>query len=405
MAQKSGFFDSKNGDRTYLASFFAKYFSNFLTNGIFNGGTNLQVTAPGTDLNSRLAIGDGYINGYTYENDAELQLAHPTADPTLDRIDRVVLRMNLNEDGTDARSIKAFVLTGTPAASPVVPALTRAGAIYELSMAQVLVQAGVTTISDIDITDERLDNNVCGLVNSLIQADTTDIFNQFQTFFDATVDEWDTWFSATQAAWTAWFNTTQSDWSTFFAGAMADLFRFGPSTTGNDDYVTTISGITSYTDGLWVIFKPDTANTGPATLNVNSLGAKSIVLTGDVSLSNQDILGNTIVFVAFNATLDKWELKFGEAADTFNFDNWSDKPGLYYLALKNTPSTGDWTEEIRETAGDALFASRINLKNNPSTGDWNIKLTVASLGIQTENQVFKDNPGTGDFRQNISTFV
>ena len=44
MAEKSGFFNSVNGDRRYKADFFAEYFASFIGNGIFpNPSTGIQV--------------------------------------------------------------------------------------------------------------------------------------------------------------------------------------------------------------------------------------------------------------------------------------------------------------------------------------------------------------------------
>ncbi|MEV2730281.1 hypothetical protein ABNC73_16760 [Paenibacillus larvae] len=46
-----------------------------------------------------------------------------------------------------------------------------------------MVKKGTTTITGADITDLRLNTALCGVVNSLLQADTTAIFNQFQDWF------------------------------------------------------------------------------------------------------------------------------------------------------------------------------------------------------------------------------
>ncbi|AQT85709.1 phage structural protein [Paenibacillus larvae subsp. larvae] len=55
--------------------------------------------------------------------------------------------------------------------------------IYELGLADILVKKGTTTITGADITDLRLNTALCVVVNSLLQADTTAIFNQFQDWF------------------------------------------------------------------------------------------------------------------------------------------------------------------------------------------------------------------------------
>lgn len=79
------------------------------------------------------------------------------SDPVNDRIDRIVARRT-----NATNTFELAVLTGTPAGSPVPDALTRAGGVYEISLAQVLVQATVVQINTADITDERSDYSVCG---------------------------------------------------------------------------------------------------------------------------------------------------------------------------------------------------------------------------------------------------
>ncbi len=79
----------------------------------------------------------------------------------LPRIDRVVLRLDTS---LQTRRIAIATLAGEPAAVPVAPELTRSGNIYELSLAQVRIGANVLSISAADITDERGDAELCGVV-------------------------------------------------------------------------------------------------------------------------------------------------------------------------------------------------------------------------------------------------
>lgn len=51
------------------------------------------------------------------------------------------------------------------------------------------------------------------------------------------------------------------------------------------------------TVGMVVYFKADVANTGPATLNVNGLGAKNILKQHDLALVDGDIEAGAIVQV------------------------------------------------------------------------------------------------------------
>ncbi|MBY6269773.1 hypothetical protein [Parageobacillus thermoglucosidasius] len=182
MPEKSLFFDSTAEDpREYTADEFAEYFRQVLTDGIFNGGTNLQVTADGTNMNVNIADGYAWIQGYMYKVYDGHTLTLDTADPTYDRIDRIVLRL---DKSLEKRSIEAVVLKGTPSATPTPPALTRNENVYELSLAQVRVIAGKSYIESFQITDERLNTSVCGLVNSLITVDTNTFQEQVDAFLE-----------------------------------------------------------------------------------------------------------------------------------------------------------------------------------------------------------------------------
>lgn len=65
--------------------------------------------------------------------------------------------------------------------------------------------------------------------------------------------------------------------------------------TANSYVVTLDASITSYTDGLQVVFRPLNSNTGTATINLNGLGAKSIVLTNSDPISAGDISAGAVI--------------------------------------------------------------------------------------------------------------
>lgn len=177
--EKSSFFNSINGDRKYKAEDLASYFGSFISNGIFpNPGNNLQVIA-NNDMTVTLKPGKGWINGYFYENTEDLILSIDPADGVLDRIDRVVLRLDYVN-----REIKAAVKKGTFASSPVAPELQRDVEIYELGLADIYIVHGAISIESNDITDTRLSLELCGITNSLITVDVGIITNQFSEDFD-----------------------------------------------------------------------------------------------------------------------------------------------------------------------------------------------------------------------------
>lgn len=189
MAQNYGFFNSAAGDtRQYKAEEFAELFSSFFNSGIANRGSGigLKVNA-GTGMLVNIDVGYAIIQGYYYKNDTSLSLNIHASDTILNRIDRVVLKLDLV-----ARTIKATVKKGSSASSPIAPGLQRDSSVYELSLAQIKVNAKSTTVT---VVDERLDDKVCGLVS--IAADVPD-----QEMWDKFNDDWNN----IQVQWNNWFN-------------------------------------------------------------------------------------------------------------------------------------------------------------------------------------------------------
>lgn len=166
--EKSGFFNSVldgdgKPDRRYLAEDFAEYFSSFISNGIFpNPKTNLQVEA-NNDMTITVLEGKAWINGYFYINTDNYVLSLAPADGFLNRIDRVVLRL----DHID-REIRLYIKQGEFASDAVAKELQRDKDAYELSLADIQVNAGATKITNDDIIDTREDNYLCGWVHRTI---------------------------------------------------------------------------------------------------------------------------------------------------------------------------------------------------------------------------------------------
>lgn len=150
MAQTYFPFDSGQGANITEAQW-QKMAQYWLNTGVIKGVLNeLLVYADSTGMQVKVKSGDAWINGHFYESDAEEILAIGTADSTNPRIDRVIIRLDWT-----ANTIQLAVLQGTPAVSPLAPALTQNSSRWEISLAQVRVNAGVTTITAANITVER----------------------------------------------------------------------------------------------------------------------------------------------------------------------------------------------------------------------------------------------------------
>ncbi len=90
--------------------------------------------------------------GYVGYNDATVVLSITTADPTNPRIDRVCLTVNDAYYTGALNNAVLQVVAGTPAGSPVAPALPA----NSISLATVAVGAGATAITNANITDTRV---------------------------------------------------------------------------------------------------------------------------------------------------------------------------------------------------------------------------------------------------------
>lgn len=199
--EKSSFFDAEligvdEYDRTYLSDDFAEYFSAFLSNGVFpNPSTGLQVTASSTpDMTVTLQPGFAFINGRKYENTAPLEFTINVADGVLNRKTAIMIRFEKL-----ARQIKAYKIEGTPGSSAVAPAPIRTEDYWDLCVAIVNVNKGISAISQSLITDTRLNGDLCGIVTNLVTTvDATTLYDQIQ----ADLAEFK---SVNQAGFEAWF--------------------------------------------------------------------------------------------------------------------------------------------------------------------------------------------------------
>ena len=154
MSLHSRFFGGPEGAiPEYNQTQFAEVFKRILSDGIFSGVDNeFEVTETDpVSLGVKVNTGWAFIQGFWAYNDDALIKTLGAADPSLDRIDRIVLRLDTNTDF----EITVEVLEGTPSADPSAPALTQTDSIYEIEVAQIEVGATVTSISNANITDGR----------------------------------------------------------------------------------------------------------------------------------------------------------------------------------------------------------------------------------------------------------
>lgn len=144
-----------------------------LASGVFSGDEDFPVTAAG-GLKVTVGAGRGWVHpsrftGYSITKRESDTLTMPLADPSLPRIDRIVMRYDAG-----ARAASLQVLQGTASSTPTAPAISRTELIYDLCLAEITRPAGSTSISTGQITDTRLDEALCGLVRDSVTGIPTD---------------------------------------------------------------------------------------------------------------------------------------------------------------------------------------------------------------------------------------
>ena len=187
MAELSGFFESQwdeslqnpetgsNGDwdRKYLAENFADYFSLIVKNGVFISPTNQLKVIAGEGLQVIVKEGFAFINGYWYHNEGDLSLTVPSNATSSSRTDSVRVRLNMS-----TRKISSVYFADDIN-------VVRNDTYYDLKIAEVIVPAVTSQISNSMITDTRTNENVCGFVKGLLEVETTkDLFDQFEAIFN-----------------------------------------------------------------------------------------------------------------------------------------------------------------------------------------------------------------------------
>ncbi|MEW4234701.1 structural protein [Bacillus thuringiensis] len=154
MAERSFFFDGE--DKLYSSQDFAQLFDMFFGTGVVKGYLqNLNIIPISDGMKTSVNSGCAVIYGRGYILEGLRVLVHDPAHATLDRIDRIILQLNLA-----TRAINIMIKKGATAALPVPPTLQQdnmnnGGMIYELPIAQVRIIKGKSFIDGTQIIDER----------------------------------------------------------------------------------------------------------------------------------------------------------------------------------------------------------------------------------------------------------
>lgn len=112
---------------------------------------SMNVYADSTGMQVKVQTGEVWAEGHWGQIASEKIVAIATAHATLARLDRIIWRVDYVNN-----RVEVDALTGTAAATPAAPALTRNSSIFEGSLAVVSVPAADTGIDAAQVTDARV---------------------------------------------------------------------------------------------------------------------------------------------------------------------------------------------------------------------------------------------------------
>ena len=180
MANNELFFNSESNDRVYNAESFRQWIRKFFKNGIFIGGFDISLIG---DMSISVSPGFTHLNGAVKHFDSDTVLELDSKNSGYKRIDSVVIEYN---EESSIRNIVLRILRGDDyVGTPVAKTLTRSGGVYQISLANILVDGtdDQLYITADDITDTRGDELVCGYVSSTVTEKTSEqLASEFATY-------------------------------------------------------------------------------------------------------------------------------------------------------------------------------------------------------------------------------
>jgi hypothetical protein len=151
MTIKTNYYD----DHTYYSQDLVNEKASLFTDGVcgVSSGAFLVSANSPADLSVDVAIGGATVNGFYIDSDGITNVPIVANTSGYNRIDIIVLDVDTSGELTTLISVE-----GTPSSSPIAPLPTA----FQLVLAQVAVGNNVSVIDQVNITDERVNVDLCG---------------------------------------------------------------------------------------------------------------------------------------------------------------------------------------------------------------------------------------------------
>lgn len=239
MSVTFGFYNSVNHDRRYNALQMSSIFDGIIKDGIFMSIGTAMVVKAASGMTVNVGEGRAWFDHTWTLNDSELPVKLEASELILNRIDTIVLDVD-HRDSVRANSIIA--IKGTPASNPVAPTLIRSTDHNQYPLCNIYVKAGVTEITQSNITN-LVGTGSCPFITGILESiDIEDLVSQWEAQWDEfysaqtldmqlTADEWkkqwNDWYTVQTAVATAdmekWMSDRQADFNYWWSQMQAIL--------------------------------------------------------------------------------------------------------------------------------------------------------------------------------------
>ena len=239
MSVTFGFYNSVNHDRRYNALQMSSIFDGIIRDGIFMSIGTAMVVKAASGMTVNVGEGRAWFDHTWTLNDSELPVKLEASELILNRIDTIVLDVD-HRDSVRANSIIA--IKGTPASNPVAPTLIRTTDHNQYPLCNIYVKAGVTEITQSNITN-LVGTGSCPFITGILESiDIEDLVSQWEAQWDEfysaqtldmqlTADEWkkqwNDWYTVQTAVATAdmekWMSDRQADFNYWWSQMQAVL--------------------------------------------------------------------------------------------------------------------------------------------------------------------------------------
>ena len=314
MAITSGFFNSVDHDRKYTAEQMSSIFDGLVGDGVYASVGDHFAVKPASGAGMSVSVGSGraWFNHVWVYNDSPLVLTLAGSDPTLNRIDTIVLEIDSRVSGRTS-SIK--VLTGSPASSPQRPSPSSSDDLHQYVLAYITVNAGTSTVTQNNI-QQWVGMSGTPYVTSIVQTTNLDeLWSKWDTQFN-------TWFKGLEDQLTGDVaSKLQSEITALQETVKAIPKKASTSdynyATDDEKYITSLQTrdiITSL-----AVAKTDKATTSEMTAATNNThwvtpalvksGISNLVHHGSLSVESHDLHSNSALWEKVANMDNVWQLR------------------------------------------------------------------------------------------------